>query len=426
MRQIIESLLRRKTLVNIGALFSGTAVARVLSAVGLMLIARQLGPGAFGQFAATLSLSKLTSVLFSWGLDTWLLRNGRNNEEYSLSHLSSACLELKVRLGALWFVSIVIVSFFLNRDVFPQILLILSAFSIWFDELSNTVWSAFKTALRNDITVWLMIGSQGLFFLITLLFIVTDLKNVQTYMAGRLAASILSSGVAVFFMARLLGVQFRFLPRKVILQDTIPFGMSQGLAVIYERADVIIIGYFLGKTAVGFYAPAVSLMTTLFMIPRSIYEVMLPITSEMYVKNPKAIVQHAYNIVLVSAGLGIVMGVGMAIIARPLVWLLYGSAYAISGDILTILSPILVIKSVSFALAVVLTAVGWQNRRVIVQLIAAMVNIGLNIYIVQSYELIGVAYVYILTESILAIGYMFYLLLWQHSYQVQLANSVKR
>lgn len=422
MRLFINSSSRQRVLVNIGTLFTGTAVARVLSALGLMLIARQLGPSGFGQFAAVLTLSKLTSVLFSWGLDTWLLRNGRNSNN-SLAEISSICLVLKIGLGIVWFILLILISFILDQDVFPQSLLILCAFSVWLEELAFTGWNAFKTALLNNITSWLIIGSQGLFFIITVSLIPLEIQNVQTYMMGRLIAALVSTIITIIFVNRVIGLQFPKLPVSFVLRDTIPFGISEGLAIIYGQIDIIIIGYWLGKTAVGFYAPAIALMSTLFMIPRAIYEVMLPITSELYVKEPQSLTQHAYKIVLVSSGLGIVMGIGMTIIARPLVWLVYGPTYETSGHILTILSPILVLKSLSFGLATVLAAVGWQNRRVIVQLLAATLNIGLNIYVINTYEIIGVAYVYIFTETILVIGYMFYLLYWQHLHRVQLVNG---
>ena len=423
MRQLINSFRQRKILVNIGALFSGTALARILSAISLLLIARQLGPDAYGQFIACLTMAKLSSVLLSWGLDTWLLRNGRSHKEYSLAQLSSTCLELKLKLGFIWIIGILLLSFLLNQDTFPQTLLILSALSIWFDEFSNTAWSTFKTALKNNITVWLMIGSQLLFLLPTFWFLAGQIQDPYPYMFGRLVASSVSSLIALFLVTRVIGFRFQNLPNLLVLRDTVPFGVSEGLAIIYERADVIIVGYLLGKTAVGFYGPALTLMTTLFIIPRSIYEVMLPVTSETFARTPHRIIKQAYNIVLASTALGIGMSIGMVIIAKPLVWVLYGFEYALSGDILTLLSPILILKSVSFAAATILTAVGWQNKRVIVQVVAALLNIVLNLALIQIYGLMGVAYVYILTETVLMGGYVLYLLIWQHTHRVKLANS---
>ncbi len=71
-----STVTRRQIIGSIGALVSGMAVARVMAAVIIILIARRIGPGAFGQYAASFAVAKLTSVLFTLGVDVWLLRNG--------------------------------------------------------------------------------------------------------------------------------------------------------------------------------------------------------------------------------------------------------------------------------------------------------------------------------------------------------------
>lgn len=413
-----RQFLSHRLLKNIGALFSGTAVARVLSALALFMLARRLGPDEFGLYIAALSLGKLTSVCFSLGLDTWLLRHGRT-PKWPLPLAAGLCLSLKMSLGLVWLTAVLLLSPWLNQDIFPRSLLILAAISIWFDELASTGWSVFKTALRNTVTVWLMIGSQGLFLATVLLLATDEVKLAQPYMAARVLTSLLSAAASLWLAARRIGWQWQRPLMRPVLRSTAAFGLSEGLAVIYERADVTIIGHWLGKTATGLYAPAVSLMTTLFLIPQAIYEVMLPVTSETYARSPLLIRRQAFRIILLSSALGIGMGIGMVIIARPLVWLVYGREYAVSGELLTILSTILVLKSVSFGVAAVLTAVGWQSRRVIVQAIAAALNIGLNVALIQTVGLAGVAYVYVLTEAVLMVGYLLFYLRWQHRYLVQ-------
>ena len=155
-------------------------------------------------------------------------------------------------------------------------------------------------------------------------------------------------------------------------------------------------------------------MTTLFLIPQAIYEVRLAWMSQTYVQNPGSIPRRAFRLVVASALLGVGLSLGMMVMAHPLVLFIYGSEYASSGNLLVILSAILLLKSISFALASVITAVGWQSKRVIVQAITALLNIGLNIFFIRRFGLTGVAYIYIVSESVLMLGYMFYLLNWQY------------
>lgn len=411
-----ENFSRKQILTNIGALFSGTVAARVLSAVGLFLMARQLGVGNFGLYISSISLAKLWSVLFSLGLDSWLLRNGQN-EKRPLSVASGACLGIKFGLGGLWVIGFVIIAPFLKQTIFPKDLVVLAALSIWLDEIGNVAWSTFKSALHNRITAVLIVTPQIVLLLLIVVLVRLNIDTAQSYLIVRLFTAFVSMSVSIFLMIYFVGVSLDFAEIKFVLQDTISFAASHGLAVIYERADIIIIAAFLGNTAAGLYGPAVSLMTTLFLIPQVIYEVMLTWMSRTYVRSPSIIPRRSFQLVLASAVLGIGLSIGMVLIAHPLVWFIYGSEYAASGNILVILSAILIFKSISFALASVITAVGWQNKRVIVQAIVALLNIGLNILLVQPFGLTGVAYVYIISESVLMLGYMAYVLKWQQKGQ---------
>jgi O-antigen/teichoic acid export membrane protein len=409
--EVKYSFSRREALASTGVLFTGSTIARVFSAIGIFIVARQLGPEDFGQFAASLSISKLTSVLFSLGLDAWLLRNGSRGHR-SLADNSGACLGIKVGLGFVWLPGIVLISRFLRQEAFPAELIALSAVSILLDELENTSWTAFKAELRNTVAAWLMISSQAALLLITLGLATANVQDSQGFLAGRVIASAAGSSFSVFLMVRSFGLRFKRTHILFVLKDTKSFALSHGLTIIYERADITIIAYWLGKAAAGVYSPATSLMTTLYLIPLAVYEVMLPIVSRVHVERPKSLRSLSFRLVLISALLGIVLGSSLTIASYPLVRLLYGVEYAASGNVLIVLSSILVFKCVSFALVAVLVAVGWQSKRLIVQAITAGFNIMANIAVIQTYGIMGVALVYVLTEGLLMLGYMILLLRW--------------
>ncbi|WP_420645558.1 oligosaccharide flippase family protein [Candidatus Leptofilum sp.] len=409
--------------VNAATLFSGTAVARVFSALIFFLMARQLGPDNFGLYLSSISLVKLWSVLFSLGLDNWLLRNGRIDKR-PLSVACGACLGIKVSLGGVWVIGFILVAPYLKQTIFPKDLVILAAFIIWLEELANLARSAFKSSMRNRITAGLVAAPQFLLLLITILFVRLNIDSVQVYFVARLVTSFIGMFFSIFLVYYLIGIRLNYAEMALVLRDTRPFAASYGLSVIYERADITIIVIYLGKTAAGLYGPAVTLMTTLFLIPQAIYEVALPWMSRAYAKNPISIPRRTFQLIFLSAFLGILLSVGMMLLARPLVLFIYGAEFAESGDILVILSVILLFKSVSFALASVITAVGWQSKRVIVQLVSAVLNVCLNLIFIQSFGLTGVAFIYIISESVLTLGYLVYLLKWQRENPKLAASKV--
>lgn len=401
---------------NIGTLFLGSVIARVLSAVIIFIVARKLGPDVFGIYVASLSLAKLTSVFFSLGLDSWLLRNGRGSH---LPQAAAASFVLKIFLGVMWLLVLSIIMLIWNPASFPFLILFLSALSWWFEELSSTALSAFKAALLNKITVLLLISSQGILLIAMLFLAVLGIEDIYPYLFGRVFVTGISCVIAFIFMYQLIGwEQIKLAYLKFVLKDTVPFGISYGLAIIYERADIIIIAYVLGTTEAGIYAPAISLMTTLYMVPLAIYDVFLPYVSRIYIERPQLLKRLAFQAVSVTAMLGMMMGLALAVFAYPLVRVVYGVDYMASAPILIALSPVLILKSISFALAAILAAVGWQSNRVLVQVFAAAFNVGLNLLIIKTYGLTGVAYIYIVSESILMLGYLILTLRWQKQHAI--------
>lgn len=425
-RRLLVTLSQSRTLLNIGALFSGSTVARVLSAVSIFILARQLGVDRFGQYTATLALAKLTSILFSLGLDSWLLREGLRGGPGAGPHEGrqqadrfaaavGTSLAIKVVLGLLWLVLLAAASPFLNQSSFPTNLVLLAGLSTLIEEITATGWSAFKSALRNKVTAWLLISAQALLLVLTLTLALSDVTTTASYFGARILSFTVAGVIALYLVWRSFGIQVQRDRVPAIMRQTRAFGLSHGFALIYERADLTIIAYVLGQTAAGLYAPAVSLMTTLFLIPQAIYEVMLPMISTVHARDPADVRRPAFRLFLLSAGLGVLLGLTMSLAAHPLVWLIFGPDYAASGPILVVLSNVLVFKAISFALAAVLAAVGWQGRRVIVQAGAALFNIAVTLLVVGQFGIEGVAHVYVLTEFLLMAGYLYLLLRWQRT-----------
>lgn len=411
-RHFLASLSQRKTLLNLGALFSGSAAARVLSAFSIFILARQLGITQFGVYTATLSLAKLSSVLFSLGLDSWLLREGRRTPERFPAAVGTS-LMLKLLLGLLWLALLALLAPILNQESFPTPLVMVAAVSVLLEELAVTALTAFKAALRNKITFWLMMVAPAALLLLTILLSDRAVTTVTPYFQARILSFILAGAIALFLAWRMFGLSVSWGWTPEILRETRAFGISQGLALIYERADITIIAFVLGNTAAGIYAPAVSLMTTLYLIPLAIYEVMLPLISTIHAHDRIGVRRTAFRFYLLSASLGVGMGVSLTLLAHPLVWILYGPEYAPSGAILTVLSNVLIFKTISFALAAVIAAVGWQGRRAIVQAAAAFINVGLTFAVINRFGVHGVAHVYVLTESLLTAGYVYLVVRWQ-------------
>jgi O-antigen/teichoic acid export membrane protein len=87
------------------------------------------------------------------------------------------------------------------------------------------------------------------------------------------------------------------------------------------------------------------------------------------------------------------------------VTLLLGPEYASTGYLLKILSPIMLFKSISFGLALIIIISGNQKKRLLPQLIVSLFNIAFNILLIPYFGLVSVAWIYTISELLLMIGY---------------------
>jgi O-antigen/teichoic acid export membrane protein len=396
-------LTRRMVVGNITTLFSGSVVAQGLTALTLLLTARQLGPGGYGQYTGSFALVSFTGILFNLGLDVWLLREGGRDPE-RLKESAGSVLALKIGLGlifvALWWG----VAGWIRLATFPSELLRLSALTVLFDRLFLTLMTVFKAALKNRLTSVLDILSDGIWFGGTLVLIRLGQVTVPWFFWVRIGALVVMFGVAWGVARRVVHLSVRGDVMQGALRGAFPYASSEFLTWIYMRFDVLIIGFVLGAQAVGLYSPAVSLVNALFLIPAAVHAVFIPILSNLFVHHPIQAWKTAWRSVALLTGLGLALTGGLFLGADLLVGLL-GPRYVASVEILKILSLILWLHSIAFGMAAMMVALNLQGRRSVVQAVAVIVNIGLNVAVVRWLEIPGVAWVYVLTEGVLVLGY---------------------
>lgn len=409
---------KKQIVSNLTALLSGVVLARGISAVTLILTARYLGPDTFGQYAACLGLTRISAVLFALGLDTWLLRSGGKDLKL-IRDRSSASLIIEVILGAIWIVGLIFFAPYLNQDAFPQTFVALFALAIYFEELGNTVASSFKAALKNTFTMVMLSGNQLLLLIATVILIGQGSNNANSLILARVITTAVATFLFFLVFIHIFGFHFNMANVRLALRETKSFGASVALGNIALQADVVIVANWAGKTAAGLYAPAITIASTLFLVPSATYGVMLPVLSATYERSVQAVKKVSKQLLLFSFLVGSLMAIVVFLLARPVIWQIYGPEYASSGNVLRMISVIMVFRFISFSGAAILAAVRWQRYRVAVQAVIISLAIGLNIYVVQIWGIMGVAGVYVFAEALLMLGYSTIVFVWFRKYQLK-------
>lgn len=395
-------LTRRNILGNIAYVFSGTAIAQGVTAVTSLLIARQLGPALYGQYAASLVLVSFTSIVFSLGLNTWLLHETSRNPEKQGVLLGSV-LAVKILIGLPWLIITYALADVIDSSTFPKEIVFLCALVVFFDNIFSTLLTAFKALFKNQITFTLMMGSALFWMMGTIGLIYQKQESTPIYIALHAAILLLSIIVTGWLVWRVIPPMVNSGTMKWALKSSFPYATSEFLVLSTLRIDVLIVALLLGEQATGIYSPAVSIINALFLPLSSISWVILPILSNQFSNNT----QQAWNTAKRSIWFFLVIGAGFAIamlLGARFITLVLGSSYSASQEIVQILSIILLIHALIMAMTNILIATEQQGKRAIIQTAAVIINIILDLAVLQRVGIRGAAWVYVVTEIFMLIG----------------------
>lgn len=409
---------RRTVIANIAALFTGSAVSQGMTALALLLTARQLGVAGYGQYSSSISLASMTAILFNLGMDIWLLREGAHEPKRLGTYVGSV-LALKTLAGLGWFVLLAAIAPSLNAITgshsFPADLVRLSAAVVWLDAILYTLLTTFKALLRNQYTSLIDAGSDIVWCLATVGLIAFGVKQAAPFMEVRAIVLLATVPLAAVLAGRMIRIRAETVAAKKILSETFPYAASEFLAWTSMRVDVLLLATLAGEQAVGLYSPAVSLANALFMIPAAIYTVILPVLSNLFGSHPGQawLTARRSLVVLLAVGLGLSL---LLFWISPLLVSLLGESFSASIEVLRILSIILLLQSLAFGMAAILVATKQQARRTVVQAAAVGLNILFNLLLIPRFGIQGAAWVYVGTEFVLLAGYSALVFqYWQHN-----------
>jgi len=400
------SLKEKHLIKSFGAYSISNTLSQMLMIVYAFLLANHLGPALFGGYSGHLSFIVLFSFVINWGFDTYFLfQSGTFTSTAKINILNGQIIVIKLGLGAIWIFLLVLISQIIPTGFFKSDLILIASLDTLADSLFLTQLTALNIKSEANKLSVLLFTSRLARLIGGFIAILLGIKVIQVFFLIRLFTTLCFTLLSIHF-ARPEFLKFSFSQLGSLWRKSWPFGLSETLALIYAQVDISLLAILLGDTATGLYTTSSRLIISLFAIPNAGYLLVIPKLRKIFQNDRAKFIQYSVKSLLGFFVVGIVMFLGILISGKWLVSIILGDAYAVSGDLLQILSLILLLKSISFGLAAVIVVIGEQKIRLIPQFIASIASIVLNILIIPIYGLVGAAYVYILSEFILLFGYI--------------------
>ncbi|MDA0183001.1 flippase [Solirubrobacter phytolaccae] len=399
-----------RTIARNALVVSAAQVLGKLASLGFYVVmARVLGEHGFGAYTFALSLAQLMTTFAGFGIDEWTGRTVARDPS-TASRLITDGLLAKTVFGVSGCVAAVLFAVVggYPGEVQATVALLalgtlvelyMNTFNATFQGLDDQRWPAAAAMLER--------ASIGIFGIIALLAGAGIVVVAAIYLACALAAAAL---VAV----RLAAVGVRPEPSAsaarslALVKMTFTIGLTVLLNTALFRVDTVLLSMLKDNAAVGFYGAAYRLLESPLLVAYALTGALLPSLSRASRTSSPSIGEFATTGLKLTLCLMAPLGTAYALLAEPLVDLVYGSDYGPAIPAVRLLGGAAALYGVGYFASFVLIAQGRQRILPVVVAVVLVFNVIANLILIPSLSFRGAALVTSLSELLLAVAFMVY------------------
>ncbi|RJT07990.1 polysaccharide biosynthesis C-terminal domain-containing protein [Halococcus sp. IIIV-5B] len=385
------------------AVLGSNVGTQAITIVFTPILVRLLGVGAYGEYAFMLSVLAISTVVASAGtFDSARKFIAERRETPSWrEQVTGLYARVVLALGGLFTITFVAAGYFGLVE-----LQLSAAYVPYFYVLALLVplVAAFKLARSVLMGLDLESSSEPLYVLQRLLFSLFALGlvwagwSVVGVLIGRTLAVASVLIIMILLIRRELDVAAIVQPisssfprRKLLSYNTSTVALKLLMTSLYNL-DIALLGLLVGSAATGSYRAALVIASFIWVIPTAIQIGLLHATSQLWAEEAYDRIttrsSRAVRFTLVST---LLLVLGVAALAEPLVSVYFGSEFTATADTLLVLLP----GTLGFAVARPIIAInqGHGNLRPILLATgsAALLNFVLNVVLIPRYGSVGAA-----------------------------------
>lgn len=387
--------------------FVATGTDVLISLVIAIVLARSLGTEEYGLYALLMWFLVLATLISSLGLGEMARRFvaeaiGRQNTAepkgiVRLTLLGRGLAALVVALAILAFSGLWAKAF---AEPSHQIYFVLVAFALLPNALNMALISIFAGFQKYEYWAYSILATNPLRAVLVILFMVWGfgLQAVLILNIGIWALGVL---IGVFLLRRLIPLRALFAAsplesaaKKRALKYALTLTGIMGVNYfLFQQAEVLFLGLYRPVEEVGFYTLACKLPLMAMMLgPIVLGSVLVPAISEQFGKGD---IEKLKRIYATSARYLMMLSLPLAAtgvaLARPIISLLYGADYAPVVEIMQVLFIPFAMMGITHAATSVIYGINQPAFVLKVGLLLACLNVGLAIWLIPKYGLIGAA-----------------------------------
>lgn len=381
------------TLIQVFRLFSGFAVN--------VMVMRGLGVEGFGVYGYVLTLVGLLSFGSSMGMDRLIKREAARDES-RLGHYVATGLAASALLSLFTGLAIVGWAAAVDGRAVVVIAAAVASLALALQTLAYVPVAAFHAVRRMGLGVGANAVGRVVLVGATALFLWGQLGVVAVF-----AAQVLDGLVSLVVAARVYrrelglgGLATTWPEVREFVRECLPFGFNQLFVSVYLSVDVLLLGQFWDDAEVGRYRGAVMLLSLFPIVADTLSTGLYPRMAKHLGDREKA-GQELRFAARVLLAVSVPAAVGGAMVADRLFVFLGGAEWAVSAPLFVLLVPLLPFRYLNNLFGMALSALDHQQARTNGAILAAVVNVGLNLATMPRYGALGASAVTFATELVL-------------------------
>ena len=373
------------------------------------VLTRGLGANLYGIFSYINVLFALVMVFTRLGGDKSVLRylpeyesdDDTQNSILFLTYATSLVASVAVA-GLIFFSAPIISAYTLDEPIFTEVLRV-AALVIPFRTLSRLTFATFKSVDRMKFNV---ITSSGVRPIIRLIFV--GIPVVLGYSLYGAVVGLIAAGIVTFLIS--IGVLLKYtklgklsLPDKEQTKEyydfSIPLTFNQLGNFLYNRVDILIVGFLLTDAAVGIYNISV-LLAGLLVLPLTAFNQMFPpIASKLYHDGDADELESVYR-TITRWIFTLSLFPALVVFAFPQEILsIFGPDFVRGRDVLILFAVAQLTNCAVGPSGFLLMMTDHQYLTLLNQLSSGILNAALNVVLILQFGFVGAA---VATASVLA------------------------
>lgn len=433
----------RKILSNTFVQIGGKVVGALISVLIVKLITNFLGVAGYGQYVSVYEFLAFFGIIADFGLFTIGVREMAHDEskqDFIFGNILSLRMILAVGAMLLAIGAVFLIPQY--QDTYIPVGVAVASLSVFFGILNGTVSSVLQLHLKMQYpTIGLVVGkilSFG-YMVYVVLYGYAGTPSPEAFnqlLWAGVVGNFVMMAYTWFYAAKFATVRFRFDFDywKTTLWKAAPYGIALMLNMVYLRLGSILLLLMKSPEEVGLYGVPARILDILSIIPIYFMNSVLPVLTRKLkdgVEQAASVLQHSLDF-LVALGMPIV--VGAQVLAYPLIFVVSspeflsrlenGEGFYGSDVALKILVVSMLFAFVSNVFNFTLIALGHQGKLLYVSAMGAIVNVGLNVWLIPEWGFRGTAIASVASEVVI-VGCAAVLLRRYLKYGVQLVSMAK-